>query len=380
MVVTRKSILWFTSLILLPLFISACNKEETKNDTIPESRSFRLGFTAFPYDLSLDALRDAFDYARDEGDIFLTHLDMGVPWDEVKNDLPFPAKVKETLDGSTTLNKPGQKLFLSATPTSQQRNALALMWNDTGEHQPLSFQWKNRKFDDPVVIETYIKYCKRLIDYTNPDYFAFGIEVNASFKKGTPSYEGFLHLAEATYIELKETYPSLPIFMTFQDQAFNKTKSALIEMTEELLEFSDIIAMSTYPFWLYDFPTQDANPVFLDKDRLITFRNLDRSKPFAISETAYIAEDLVMESIGVDIKGSESWQNDYLKNLLTDCQELEAEFLIWFISRDYDALYESIEDPEVILRVWKDTGLRDGEGNQRPSYHTWMKWLELSVK
>ena len=379
MVVARRSILWFTLLFILPLFIAACSKEESRNDSIPEFRNFRMGFTAFPYDLSLEALRDAFNYARDEGDVFLTHLDMGVPWDEVKNDLPFPSKVKETLDGAITLNKPGQKLFLSATPTSQERNALALMWNDNGEHQPLPFQWINRKFNDPIVIETYIKYCKRLIDYSNPDYFAFGIEVNASFKRGSQSYVGFLHLAEATYTQLKESYPSLPIFMTFQDQAFNKTRPELIEMTEELLEFSDIIAMSTYPFWLYDFPTRDANPALLNKDRLSTFRNLDRFKPFAISETAYIAEDLIMESIGVNIKGSESWQNEYLDILLSKCQELEAEFLIWFISRDYDALYESIEDPEVILRVWKDTGLRDGAGNQRPSYHTWMKWLELSV-
>ena len=86
-----------------------------------------------------------------------------------------------------------------------------------------------------------------------------------------------------------------------------------------------------------------------------------------------------MESIGVNVKGSELWQDEYLISILKKCQELEAEFLIWFISRDYDKLYETFEDPPVILRVWKDTGLRDGQGNERPSYHTWMKWLELSV-
>ena len=379
MVDYRKSILWLLVIFLLPIFNSACTKEETESNSTPEGRNFRMGFTAFPYDLTLDALRDAFNYARDEGDIFLTHLDMGVPWDEVKDDLPFPSKVLETLDGALTLNKPGQKLFLSATPTSQQRNALALSWNDAGEHQPLPFQWNNRRFNDPIVIESYIKYCKRIIDYIDPDYFAFGIEVNASFEKGSQSYEDFLLLAEATYSELKKSYPTLPVFMTFQDQAFNKSKSEILEMTAELLEFSDIIAMSSYPFWLYDHPGQDADPSKLDRNWLDEFRALDSRKPFAISETAYIAEDLIIESLGINIKGRESWQEAYLKKLLTKCHELDAEFLIWFISRDYDALYDTFDNPGVILRVWKDTGLRDGVGNQRPSHHLWMKWLELSV-
>ncbi len=345
--------------------------------TIPDTRSFYMGFTPFPYDLSLEALEQSYQNALNNGDIILIHLDNGVPWNEALNDLPFPQDVSQTIKDAQNLDRSKHKLFLTATPTDVSRENLADYWNDQGTHQPLPQPWSSYSFDDSTVIKAYIKYCKRLIDSIHPDYFAYAIEINAGFKENTSKFNQFLRLADTVYHRLKNDYPGLPIFMTFQDQAFNKDKQELHHLTQILLNYSDWIAVSTYPFWQYDYPHRPADPELFPNDWLMEMRSLAPDKPFAVSETGYCAENLNMPEFGVKIKAKPQWQADYVQKLLAEANRLNARFVIWFVYRDYDMLYEKMGGQPPSIRIWRDNGLEDGQGNRRPSHDVWDTWRQL---
>ncbi len=364
-------------LIGLGIFFGCSNDNEPVVEEVQATRSFTMGFTAFPYDLTVAAQLDTYEEVAANGDIFLNHLDHGVPWDEALNGTPFPTEVQNTLNGTKTGLQPGTKVLLTATPTQQNRKELAGYWNNEGSHRDLPDFWEGKSFDDADVIVAYEKYCKRIIDAVQPDYFAYAIETNATFLKDRIAFTQFLTLAQATYASLKMAYPDLPIFLTLQDRSFENSHSELLETSKMLLEYSDFIAMSTYPFLDYTDLQRDANPQLFATSWLNDFRNLDTAKPFAISETGFCAEDLVIENLGVRVRGTEEWQEQYLTKLFEACNALDAEFLVWFVYRDYDGLCEKTQNPPDILKVWRDNGLLDGEGNPRPSFQTWQEWKAL---
>lgn len=363
--------------LLLVLLVSCSSDEDVNSAEETETRSFLMGFTAFPYDNSITAQQEIYQNVVADGDLFLNHLDHGVPWDEALNGLPFPEEIQNTLEATKTGLDIDTKVVLTATPTNQNRNGLAQYWNNDGSHQELPSAWQNKTFDDPDVVSAYIKYCKRIIEVVQPDYFAYGIETNAAFRKDDTAFSQFLTLADTVYTTLKGDYPSLPIFLTVQDQSFNNSKTELLQTTSMLLEYSDYIAISTYPFLFYEDITRDANPALFSDSWLSDFRNLDSSKPIVISETGFCAEDMVIENLGINVKGTEDWQAAYIDKLFEHANDMEAEFVAWFVYRDYDLLYDNTIDPADILRVWRDNGLLDGQGNKREAHAKWMEWKAL---
>lgn len=293
--------------------------------------------------------------------------------------MPFPTEVQNTLEATKTGLAPNTKVLLTATPSGTNRKALAAYWNDNGSQQPLPAFWEGKTFDDPAVVSAYIKYCKRVIDAVQPDYFAYGIETNAAFRISDPEFAQFLTLADRVYNTLKNDYPNLPIFLTLQDRSFENTHEELLETSKMLLGYSDYIAISTYPFLDYGDLERDANPSLFADDWLLDFKNLDSSKPFAISETGFCAEDLNIPNLGVGVRATPKWQEMYLTKLFNQANSFDAEFVVWFVYRDYDLLYESTQNPPDILKVWRDNGLLDGQGNHRPSYQIWQDWKTLPI-
>jgi hypothetical protein len=80
----------------------------------------------------------------------------------------------------------------------------------------------------------------------------------------------------------------------------------------------------------------------------------------------------------VTIQASETTQRAYVERLLTDADGLSAAFVMWFVSRDYDDLWESylqFQPNAPLLRLWRDNGLYTGAGQRRPALETWRGWL-----
>ncbi|MFV2073369.1 MAG: hypothetical protein ACC742_12055, partial [Thermoanaerobaculales bacterium] len=98
-------------------------------------------------------------------------------------------------------------------------------------------------------------------------------------------------------------------------------------------------------------------------------------KPFAITETGYIAETLDLPELGIFQEGRQEWQAAYVQQLMAELGRLDAEFVVWFVPRDHDLMNETLQQMGVPLGpaffVWRDTGLLDGDGNARPGLRIW---------
>lgn len=361
----------------------SCSESDDPNGSIieiPDARSFYMGFTAFPHDLTTEAVQDGYTNALENGDILLAHFDNGVPWNEALNDMAFPQQITNTIDELIQYKTAGHKIVLTATPTNQNRDGLANYWNNSGTHQPLDGSWTSYSFDSPEVVKAYISYCHRIIDSIEPDYFGFAIEINAGFLQNTDAFSAYINLADTVYRNLKQQYPTLPIFQSIQDQSFNKTREELLTLTREILPYTDMIAVSSYPFWHYDYPEQEANPSTFSDNWLEELRMLAPEKPFAISETGYCAEDLVMDEVGINVRSNPTYQRQFIQKLMKQANALDAEFLIWFIYQDYDELYNKIPEPPVIFKVWRDNGLLNGVGERRTGHDVWDAWKQLEIQ
>ena len=347
-----------------------------------ETRSFRMGFTPWPFAFSDDAIDFTYDAIQEHADLLVHHLDSGVPWPEALAGGPYPPAVMDQLEQRKSRAADMPTLYVSATPQSQDRATLAKYWG-SDEHQDLPEAWAHKTFDDPDVIQAYLNYCNFLIEFLEPDYFAYGIEVNGGLRTDHANFGPFKILAAQVYSALKEKHSDLPVFLTFQTGSFEATWEQQMDVNRALIEYSDWVGMSTYPFWAPGrFQPEDADMSYLPRDWFDQMALIAPDKPFAITETGFVAEPLELASIGVRIRGREDWQARYVDYLLTHANRLEAEFIVWFVLRDYDEGWEVMRQlgfPDWVT-IWKDTGLLDGDGQPRTGLESWDRWLNRSIR
>jgi len=348
---------------------------------VPATRPFHMGFTTWPFDFTDQAQAETDADAVVNGDLVLFHLDNGVPWPEAAAGTALHPHVEATLERMQTVSTQFDRVYVSTTAQAQDRATLAKYWA-ADEHLPLPEPWASRDFDDPAVIDTYLAWCARLIERFDPDYFAYGIEVNGALTLDDPRYPAYRAHAAEVHASLKAEYPDLPIFLTLQTGSFEATWDEQQLVNRELVEFSDYVGISTYPYLAPGRLVPDeADPDTIPEDWFSELRNLAPDKPFAITETGYIAEDL--ESSFVGMRGREAWQARYVDRLLSELHALDAEFVVWFVIRDFDAGWQRLVDlgaeNEAFL-IWRDTGLLRPNGTARPGMRVWRRWLGVPVQ
>src|SRR6185503_12517743 len=99
-------------------------------------------------------------------------------------------------------------------------------------------------------------------------------------------------------------------------------------------------------------------------------------KPIAFVETNDSAEQLPLPQAKVTIPGSPENQLEYYRFLFATAQDRRFEFIVSFIHRDYDSLWETIKSsaPE-LFKAWRDCGFIDENGKARPALALWDEWL-----
>ncbi len=372
----RRHIFWCLSGLFLTLSIACNNGGPTDSgNNKPESRSYAMGFTDFPHAFTSAAVADAYAVIARDGDLAVLHFDGGVPWQEALDGAPYPQNVQDELTSKAGSVPAGHVVYLAVTPIGFTRNRLAANWGITTD-EPLRPPWDTRPFDHPDVIKAFGNHCERMIQIFSPDYFALAIEANMLAQFVPSQWPAFVTLADSVYRRVKRGYPDLPVFITLQANTFHLSPTAQSAVIAEILPFTDLIAVSAYPY------TDQPDPELLPADYFSEIANLAPDKPFAIAETAWPAED-VTAPYPVFIPASDSTQRAYVERLLADCDRLAARFVTWFFTRDYDELWEShLKSSPVasIVRLWKDTGLYDGAGNPRPALTPWREKLALPRK
>ena len=359
-------------LAIVTTLLTACEEKEPATlieqpPTVPgQTRSFALGFTDFPYAATSEAFHEGYEIIRNDADLAVMHFDDGVPWQDAFDRQDYSVDISDELRSKTALIPRGHLVYLAITPLSFERSDIAD--HKGGEDTP----WR-AKLDDPDVITAYTNHAKKMIKMFDPNYFAYAIEANMFHRSSPERWDEFVTLAASVYVDIKDTYPDLPVFITIQADFFHQDPEAQSEALIQILPYTDFIAISTYPYIYGDAPDS------LTHDHFTAISDLAPEKPFAIAETAWPAED-ISDPYPVIIEGSESAQLAYVERLIEEATDKNAVFITWFFTRDFDEFWEAqLKDNPIAptIRLWKDTGLYDGDGNPRPALGLWKDALDI---
>lgn len=341
---------------------------------IVKERPFFMGFTPFPWDTTPAAVKSTYEGIVANGDIICHHFDGGVPWPEALEDKPFSAHVRSDWKRRKDGTPEDFKVFVAVTPLDTFRKGMAL-YHGEKENMPLPKSFRGKGFDDPEVMRAYLNYCRRVVEYFRPDYLAIGIEVNELIHNSAGKWPAFVRLYKYVYAELKRGHPQMPIFATFtlhnmlQEGASDiKTQRGKVK---KFLTEVDVVGISFYPFI----------KTLGDPERPIEafdwIRKFVGDKAIAITETGFPAEPTRLEDFKVNLPGSPQGQAMYIETLLSTACRDQYLFVIAFLYRDYDALWEKIKVGMSgdWAAAWRDCGLVDETGKTRRAYEVWRRYL-----
>lgn len=345
---------------------------------MPESRSFYLSFTYQPYDWTDQAFADTYSFIDANSDMIFHYFDDGVPWVESLKGSKFHDNVELQLNQRIAHRKGNQKVGVGANFLGKDRRSLAPYW---GEKDNLARpgKWATLNINHPEVISAYIAYCRSLIKRFHPDYFVYGMEVNAALiAVDSKEFEALEKMISAVYAALRKEFADLPLVLTFvllpEDDMHGRKP-----MIKRLLPFTDIYAVSLYPY-LFDGIAGDSTQI--PQNLISSVRGYIGDKPFAIAETGFNAKTWRILSKLIWIPGNEKSQAGYVDFLLHESNKQNALFVNWWVPRDLDALWAKMKasgaDP--ILSQWNSTGLTDAEGNHRQGLSIWRSWLNKPIK
>lgn len=361
----------FLLLSFLLLFLN-CNKDENEPmDTAP-TRNFYMGVTPFPGNFSFADLDIAYDFINNHCDIVSHHFDEGIPYEEAYNNQTMPLEIQQQITYRNLKTDDDKQVLLSVSALNLDRNQRAAYYENSSVSSTIKQQWMNKEFNDLSVITAYVNYLNYLITGLQPDYINFGVESNVETFDPTEfvKYKDFL---SQVYASLKNSHPSIPIFVSFIVNSNNQG----FQFATELLPYTDYIALSAYPYIaLNNSLSGETNPNTIPGNYFENYINM-ANKPFCIAETGYTAENLVVPFYGINKEGNQEWQKAYLQKMLDLCQNKNAVFLIWFCSKDYDQGNLYLQQQGLyfdLLALWQDTGLIDENGNPRLSYELWENW------
>ena len=362
-------------LLIAFLLVTGCSKDDEL-----KKRPFLMGFTPFPYELSSAGAEYTYDKLSAEADIINHHFDNGVPWQEALNGDPFPRHIMEDWNYRIAKADVRQKTYVSVSPIASSKDGLAA-YRGVNDNMPLPTPWNKYRFDHENVKTAYVNYCKRVIDFFQPDYFGMSIESNLLYFGRPDLWSEYMEFHEHIYRELKQMYPDLPVFSSVAGAPLLKgfldgndhVQQRLAVM--QLLEFSDYYAVSFYPHLTGYLGNPYPENTF---DELFSISE----KPLIIAETGYTAETFSMDSGHgvVTIQTDPLKQQQFVDDLLSASEEWNAKFVIYSTLRDCDQLWRQIGSPQDINISWRDAGLYDETGNPRPALNSWREWYKRRVE
>ena len=316
-----------------------------------------MGFTAFPHDITAEAVNQTRQFVRTNADLIAHHIE-GVPWAEALREEPFPRELVSDRETKRSMTPPGAKVYLAISPG---RGELKLAEKGAS---PLPPELRGKTYDDPLVKKAYLNYCRRSIEFFQPDYLAIGIEVNEIFSAGKDKWQAYVELHRHVYGELKKEHPNLPIFASYTLHNLIKARGEMLKVCQELMPFNDFVAISFYPFFVSETPDVAFKWMMESFDQF--------GKPYAVVETNEAAERLEFPKSKFVLNGTPEKQAAYLRTLFALAEQRRFRFVVLFIHQDYDALWDAIKAtaPDLFI-AWRDCGLIDERGRSRPAYVVW---------
>ena len=208
-------------------------------------RTYRLGFTPFPYDISQAAIDYVYTAIGNDADIIAHHFDEGIPWPEALAGSAYNQNVLDDWDQRKSKTPSGHKIYVAITPINTARSGLALYWGPD-DNLPLPDPWNGYAFNHQDVKTAYLNHAVRTINYFEPDFLAIGIEVNLLVTNNPGVWNAYLELNQYIYTELKKLYPNLPVMVSLFGIALLDGYRGEDDHAAQMQAFADIIDESDY--------------------------------------------------------------------------------------------------------------------------------------
>jgi hypothetical protein len=340
----------------------------------PASRPFRMGFTRWPADLTLEGFLTAQNFAHAHGDIVCVTFMGGIPWPEALDGNPFSKDVESNLSYRPPK---GKKLFLSISPLNKDRTDIGPYWGEK-DNQPLPAPWNGRALNSPEVKQAFLNFTLRAIKAMNPDYLAIGVELNVLLSNSPAKWKQVKELYRETYTTVKAQYPDLPVFFTTEVLHYRKLATEAKNKDQEgevtdLMKYSDVFAMSVYPHMSYAVP----RPIPSDfLDFATAFK-----KPIAVSESGMTSRNVELKAYKLTLYGSEADQKQFTELLLKTAARDKYEFVITFATTDFEKLCAKLPPPvDDLARIWAYTGMQTSDQKPKPALATWDAWLRAKYE
>lgn len=398
------------------------------------TRSYQMGTT--PFFATPTLFPDwRFENLEDK-DLLSIHADdfWGVPWDQCNASgcTPPAAWVAKWTTFANTARSQGKTLYLALSPL-QDRKRLAPKVDTAGN--PV------RSWEIPAQIDgngcyrfstdtsaaaykdAYISYVRYLINLLGPSYVSPAIEMNVPFSQCASQKAAWITWYTDVHNAIKTTFPSLPVFPTFQIEHMygisdpqaactaGTTLAACFDqrLSEALIIPGDRIAFSTYPIsWKYESEYSFSYPTD-------TYARVKSATPrkIWITETGWAAVKVLQSymhvasgSCGLDLFpttfANNTEQENYLRWLLAEAQTQGFETVIWWLNRDYldggvaatcpcnpatsdtcqlaDTFYMAAGvTGETLLRIFGNMALRNYDRTPRPAHTAWREYFDRTL-
>lgn len=364
---------FITAITILLATISCNNQDETPVQPI-EQRSFYMGTTPWPADFTVTEVNNAYDFINNHCDIVSHHFDNEIPYEEAFSNLPMPSELLQDINTRKTKTATNKKVLLSVSALDLTRKQKGNYHKNSLVSTTIQNSWMALPFNNSNMVTAYVNYVSYLVDELHPTYVNYGVESNVS-TWNTTDFANYKIFLSQVYSQLKIKYPTIPFFISFivdeSPEGFN--------FANQLISYTDYIGLSAYPYITVSSSASgntDSNN--FPANYFEKFINLSSTKPFAFAETGYIAENLVISSFSLNKQGNEAWQKQYLEKVLELCNNKRAKFFIWFCHKDYDAGIVTLQNLGLyqdLFLLWKDIGLVNQNGINRPAYNSWITWM-----
>jgi hypothetical protein len=333
-----------------------------------------MGFSSWAYDSSPEAIDDTWRKAHAHGDVVKVHFTQGIPWREALAGSEYHDFVEREITRRSRAVNQGMPVFLSVDSLDPSRGRLAEYWGERG-NMPMPASWQDRTFSHPDVIAAYTAFALDLIDRFDPVMFSYGAEAG-NLVGDMSTYNEFVFFAQGVYTAIKAEHPDLPtiISVPVRHPASEETE-LYYQQLGDLAPYTDRLGLSVYPFLFGH--AEAGNPGKLPPDWLDHTAEFMPEKQLIITETAWAAENVEVPELYISVRAKPQWQEAYVHSVLSAANAHGMDMVIWNYLADYDRLWEGLLNRSPVDRVYRDTGLYDGELSGRPSLAAWETWRKL---
>ena len=365
-------------MIFFLFLLSGCDKgnntvthpitcESDHSMDIITTRSFKMGFSTWNFGPDEADRIATYQFITSNADIYSEQIEYKIPWKAWINNSSLPTAFTDDIAYRVSKKPLNHQLLLSVSLLNLDRSNLLEDYDGTIPTYT--------SMNDPAIENAYYNHLVYLITQFSPNYLVIAMEANELKVKSEIKWTAYKLLMSNIRKRLKISYPNLPLSESVTlHNWYNPTvvnpADYIAEISNYVNQNLDFAAISFYPFLKNLHNKTEFQQAF-------DFLHAQTKIPIAFVETAHLAENLEISNYNLNIKSDVCEQKGYLETLLLNASTHHYKFIIWWSHRDFDKLWETFPaQSQDIAKLFRNTGLIDKDGTERPSYLVWKSILK----